>query len=80
MRTVHDNRLMTAERLKQIAPFRVMQLMERAKALEAQGHKVVHFEVGEPDFETAAPIVAASACRSSERAGRCLVGGSLLAA
>jgi aspartate/methionine/tyrosine aminotransferase len=50
---------MTAERLKQIAPFRVMQLMERAKALEAQGHKVVHFEVGEPDFDTAAPIIAA---------------------
>lgn len=36
-----------------------MQLMERAKALEAAGHRVVHFEVGEPDFETAAPIVSA---------------------
>jgi aspartate/methionine/tyrosine aminotransferase len=36
-----------------------MQLMERAKALEAEGHKVVHFEVGEPDFDTAAPIVKA---------------------
>ena len=50
---------MTADRLDQIAPFRVMQLMERAKALELQGHRVVHFEVGEPDFATAAPIVAA---------------------
>jgi len=50
---------MTADRLNQIAPFRVMQLMERAKTLEAEGHAVVHFEVGEPDFETAAPIVAA---------------------
>lgn len=50
---------MTAERLNKIAPFRVMQLMERAKALEAEGHRVVHFEVGEPDFPTAAPIVAA---------------------
>lgn len=50
---------MTAERLRNIAPFRVMQLMERARALEAQGHRVVHFEVGEPDFDTAAPIVAA---------------------
>lgn len=50
---------MTAHRLDQIAPFRVMLLMERAKRLEADGHRVVHFEVGEPDFETAAPIVAA---------------------
>ena len=59
MRTVCDDSTMIAERLNQIAPFRVMQLMERAKALEAQGHRVVHFEVGEPDFETAAPIVRA---------------------
>jgi aspartate/methionine/tyrosine aminotransferase len=50
---------MTASRLKDIAPFRVMQLMERAKALEAEGHRVVHFEVGEPDFATAEPIVRA---------------------
>ena len=50
---------MTARRLEQIAPFRVMQLMERAKALEATGKKVVHFEVGEPDFATAEPIVQA---------------------
>ena len=49
----------TADRLNAISPFRVMQLVERAKSLEAAGHRVVHFEVGEPDFETAAPIVAA---------------------
>lgn len=36
-----------------------MQLMERAKAFEARGYKVVHFEVGEPDFDTAAPIIRA---------------------
>ena len=50
---------MTASRLKNIAPFRVMQLMERAKTLEAEGHRVVHFEVGEPDFDTAEPIIRA---------------------
>ncbi|MCZ6619198.1 MAG: aminotransferase class I/II-fold pyridoxal phosphate-dependent enzyme [Gammaproteobacteria bacterium] len=48
-----------AARLERITPFRVMELMERAKLLEAAGHRVVHFEVGEPDFVTAAPIVAA---------------------
>ena len=50
---------MYAKRLGKISPFRVMELMERAKNLESQGHRVVHFEVGEPDFETAEPIVAA---------------------
>ncbi|NIP16068.1 MAG: aminotransferase class I/II-fold pyridoxal phosphate-dependent enzyme [Pseudomonadales bacterium] len=50
---------MYAQRLDRIAPFRVMQLMERAMAIEATGHRVVHFEVGEPDFVTAGPIVQA---------------------
>ncbi|HEX7037863.1 MAG TPA: aminotransferase class I/II-fold pyridoxal phosphate-dependent enzyme [Pseudomonadales bacterium] len=50
---------MQASRIRQISPFRVVQLLERAKALEAAGHRVVHFEVGEPDFPTAPPIVEA---------------------
>ena len=37
-----------------------MQLLGRARELEKQGHCVVHFEVGEPDFVTAEPIVAAA--------------------
>ena len=36
-----------------------MELMKRAAQLEAEGHRVVHFEVGEPDFNTAEPIVEA---------------------
>jgi aspartate/methionine/tyrosine aminotransferase len=48
-----------AERLARIAPFHVVELLERAKALEAAGRRVIHLEVGEPDFPTAAPIVAA---------------------
>lgn len=35
-----------------IPPFLVMDVLERAKALEAEGHDVVHLEVGEPDFDT----------------------------
>ena len=50
---------MYAERLRKVSPFRVMELMERAKLLESEGHRVVHLEVGEPDFETADPIVVA---------------------
>ncbi|MFW6094790.1 MAG: aminotransferase class I/II-fold pyridoxal phosphate-dependent enzyme [Pseudomonadota bacterium] len=50
---------MYAQRLERISPFRVVELLERAKALEADGAAIVHFEVGEPDFPTAAPIVKA---------------------
>ena len=39
-----------AARLERIAPFRVMELMERAKSLETAGHRVVHFEVGGARF------------------------------
>jgi aspartate/methionine/tyrosine aminotransferase len=49
-----------AARLQRISPFRVVELLERAKALEAEGRHVIHLEVGEPDFPTAAPIVAAA--------------------
>ena len=51
--------MLVADRLKSIAPFRVMELMKRAARLEAEGHRVVHFEVGEPDFNTAEPIIEA---------------------
>lgn len=51
---------MQARRLQSVAPFRVVELLERAKALEREGHRVVHLEVGEPDFPTAEPIVEAA--------------------
>lgn len=46
-------------RVNHVAPFRVMHLLEMAQAREADGHDVIHLEVGEPDFATPAPIVAA---------------------
>lgn len=49
-----------AARLERITPFRVVELLERAKALEAAGREIIHLEVGEPDFPTAEPIVAAA--------------------
>lgn len=48
-----------AARVHAIEPFRVMAVLARAKALEAQGRDIVHLEVGEPDFVTARPIVEA---------------------
>ncbi len=41
-------------------PFRVMQVLARAQALEAAGRDVIHLEVGEPDFPTPEAIVAAA--------------------
>ncbi len=41
-----------AKRAEKIAPFYVMELLEKAKAMEAQGENIVHMEVGEPDFCT----------------------------
>ena len=46
-------------RVDLVAPFRVMSLLEAAQAREAAGHDVIHLEVGEPDFPTPEPVVAA---------------------
>lgn len=37
--------------LSQMSPFMVMDVLERANALQCQGADVIHLEVGEPDFE-----------------------------
>jgi aspartate/methionine/tyrosine aminotransferase len=49
-----------ADRLAHIQPFHVMNLLARARELEAQGRDIVHMEIGEPDFATPEPIVAAA--------------------
>ncbi len=48
-----------ADRLKDIQPFHVMDILARARKLEAQGHSIIHMEIGEPDFPTPAKIVQA---------------------
>lgn len=48
-----------ARRLEDIEPFRVVEVLARAKELEAQGRNIIHMEAGEPDFATAAPIIKA---------------------
>ena len=40
------------ERVKNISPFYVMELLEKARAIEAKGEDIVHMEVGEPGFPT----------------------------
>jgi aspartate/methionine/tyrosine aminotransferase len=49
----------TARRAEEIEPFEVMDVLSRAHALEAQGRRVVHMEIGEPDFTAPEPVVEA---------------------
>ena len=42
--------------MRDIAPFRVMEILARARELEAQGQSIVHMEIGEPDFPTPQPV------------------------
>jgi aspartate/methionine/tyrosine aminotransferase len=43
---------MITKRAQEIRPFIVMDVLERAQALESQGEHIIHLEVGEPDFDT----------------------------
>jgi len=56
-----------ASRLNHIAPFHVMELLARANALEAEGRDIIHMEVGEPDFPTPEPIIAAAQAQLASR-------------
>ncbi len=49
-------------------PFHVMDILARAKALEAQGRDIIHLEIGEPDFPTPQPVLdaAMAAMRSGD--------------
>jgi aspartate/methionine/tyrosine aminotransferase len=45
-----------SRRAREITPFLVMDILERAKELERQGEQVIHLEIGEPDFDTPAVV------------------------
>ena len=48
-----------SQRMAEIEPFRVVEVLARATQLAAGGADIVHMAAGEPDFVTAAPIVEA---------------------
>jgi aspartate/methionine/tyrosine aminotransferase len=48
-----------ADRMQDIQPFRVMELLARARQLEAAGRDIVHMEIGEPDFPSPEPVIRA---------------------
>ena len=49
-----------ADRVKDIEPFRVVEVLTRAREMSDNGIDVIHMEVGEPDFTTAQPIIDAA--------------------
>ncbi len=49
-----------AGRMARIQPFHVMDLLARARRLEAMGRSIIHMEIGEPDFATPRPVVEAA--------------------
>lgn len=50
----------TAASLDKLAGEGAFEVLAKAQALERQGHKVLHFEIGEPDFDTPENIKAAA--------------------
>jgi aspartate/methionine/tyrosine aminotransferase len=56
------------ERVRAIQPFLAMEVLEKAYAMERAGAKVIHLEIGEPDFP--APAAAVEACRAALAGGK----------
>lgn len=50
----------SAKRLDSMAFSPVRKVLEKAQELERQGRSIIHFEIGEPDFDTPAEIIAAT--------------------
>ncbi len=49
-----------SKKSEDIPPFYVMEVLESAQALEAEGKQIIHLEIGEPDFPTALHICEAA--------------------
>jgi len=50
-----------ADRMARLGTESAFEVLARARGLEAQGRKIIHLEIGEPDFDTPAHIVEAAA-------------------
>ncbi|HBT19832.1 MAG TPA: aspartate aminotransferase [Peptococcaceae bacterium] len=45
-----------SDKAETISPFIVMDVLEKAKEMERKGKRIIHLEIGEPDFDTPEPI------------------------
>lgn len=59
---------MISKKAKEISPFIVMDVLEKAQEMERAGEEIIHLEVGEPDFDT--PECIKEACFKAIREGK----------
>ena len=52
-----------SQRMGRLGSESAFEVLDKAKALEAQGRSIIHLEIGEPDFDTP-PHVVEAACRA----------------
>ncbi len=58
--SLEENTMRYADRMNQLGTETAFEVLAKARALEAKGRSIVHLEIGEPDFDTPAPIRAAA--------------------
>jgi aspartate aminotransferase len=54
-----DTKSRIAKRMQEVHGEAAFQMLGRATELERQGRSIIHLEIGEPDFDTPAPVVEA---------------------
>jgi aspartate aminotransferase len=57
MQTAIQHELRLARRMSRLGTETAFEVLEKARALEAQGNHIIHLEIGEPDFETPANVI-----------------------
>ena len=60
--------MMISKKAQDISPFIVMDVLEKAQEFERRGERVIHLEVGEPDFDT--PECIKEACLRAIQEGK----------
>jgi len=60
MEPVTQYELRLAERMSRLGTETAFEVLNKARALERQGKKIIHLEIGEPDFDTPSNVVEAA--------------------
>jgi (5-formylfuran-3-yl)methyl phosphate transaminase len=68
MEPEETERPMISKKAQEIPPFIVMDVLEKAQEMERKGERIIHLEVGEPDFDT--PECIKEACFKAIREGK----------
>src|SRR5262245_32374927 len=56
-RSFRNNMIQLADRMDRLLVEGAFEVLQRAKALEAQGRSIIHLEIGEPDFQTPQHVI-----------------------